>query len=572
MKQFLSYFKPHLKLFIADMFFATFIAGIDLFFPVLTRYTINELLPKNSYKFFFILITSIFILYLMRTGASYFVTYIGHVFGTHVETDMRRDIFHHIEKQSFTFFDTHRTGHLMSNITNDLFEISELAHHGPEDLFISSVTLIGSFIIMLKIRWELALVVFLFIPIIIFHTTVSRHRLMKTSKQVKEQKAEINAALESSISGIRVTKVFTNETFENQRFDTSNHAYFSAKKGYYKDMAFFHSRMEFLTSILNVIVLCIGGYLIMKGKMNLADLIAANLFISAFSQPIRRITNFVEQFTTGMAGYNRFKEILDFDDQTESNPGAITLTTAKGNISYENVAFAYNNGVTVLKDINLNIEAGKTIALVGPSGGGKTTLCQLLPRFYELKSGRITLDGINTKDITVESLRKQIGLVQQDVFLFAGSIRENIAYGKIDATEEEIINATKRAEIHEDILKMPQGYDTVVGERGIRLSGGQKQRVSIARVFLKNPPILILDEATSALDTATEIKIQHSFEELSKGRTTLVIAHRLSTIQNADLIAVINEEGITEIGTHTQLLAKKGQYAALQEAQYGLLD
>lgn len=480
-----------------------------------------------------------------------------------VETDMRRDVFSHLEEQSFSFYDKNRTGKLMSRATTDLFEITELAHHGPEDFLISILTLIGSFILLLQIRMELAVIVFIFVPLTILVTILSRKKLSESSKKVKETTSEINANLESSISGIRVTKVFTNEEYEKKRFENENKNFLNAKKIFYKNMSNFHSNVEFFMNLLSLLVLVLGGFFIMNGKMLISDLVAANLFIQAFSSPIRRLTFFVEQFTTGMAGFKRFLEIMKVDTSIKESQGAKEISFSRGNIKFENVSFSYTDGIEVLKNINLDIHSGQKFALVGLSGGGKSTICNLLPRFYDITEGKILLDGIDTKLITLKSLRKQIGVVQQDVFLFAGTIKENISYGKIGATDEEIIAAAKKAEIHEDILKMPNGYDTIVGERGIKLSGGQKQRVSIARCFLKNPPILILDEATSALDTATEIKIQHSFDELSKGRTTLIIAHRLSTIQNADCIAVVGEKEILETGTHAELLAKNGAYAKL---------
>lgn len=569
---FLSYFKPHRKLFIADMCCSVFIAGIDLLFPVLTRYTINTLLPDQLYHFFYIMIALMIGMYLLHTAASYFVAYFGHVFGVLVETDMRRDIFDHIEKQSFSFFDNHRTGHLMSRVTYDLFEITELAHHGPEDLLLSAATLIGSFIIMLTIRWELALIIFTLLPLMIFFTARSRNKLNKSSRTVKEKTAEINASIESSISGARVTKVFTNEAFENERFARGNEAFLNAKCVYYRSMAGFHCKIDFATHILNVLVLGAGGFFIMNGRMNLADLVAANLFVAAFLQPIRRLSNFVEQFTTGMAGFKRFTEIMNTHCETPELPDAPDLMPVNGNISYEHVSFAYNNNVSVLHDINFSLKAGQKIALVGPSGGGKTTLCHLLPRFYEIDSGRITIDGTDIRSVTVKSLRQQIGLVQQDVFMFAGTIKDNIAYGCTDATDAQIEAAARRAEIHQDIMKMPAGYNTIVGEQGVKLSGGQKQRISIARIFLKNPPILILDEATSALDSATEVKIQQAFDELAKGRTTLVIAHRLSTIRNADMILVVTEAGIIESGNHAQLMASGGLYKSLYLAQFDFLS
>lgn len=563
LKVFLSYYKPHWKIFALDMICAVLISVIDVAFPMVSKFTIDSLLPERKFKIFFILIASLLVLYILRRTFTWFVNYWGHYFGTLVETDMRRDVFEHLENQSFSFYDKHRTGKLMSRVTTDLFEITELAHHGPEDFLISILTLLGSFVLLLKIRWELAVIVFIFVPIIIAITMISRRSLGDSSRKVKEATAEINAVLESTISGIRVTKVFTNEEYEKKRFAEGNDLYKNAKKKFYKHMSSFHANIEFFRNFLSVLVLAVGGFYIMQGKMQISDLVAANLFISAFSSPIGRLAFLVEQYTTGMAGFKRFLEIMSIDTSVKDNPDAKEIFCARGNIQFENVSFSYNDGIEVLKNINLQIQPGQKYALVGLSGGGKTTICNLLPRFYEITEGKILLDGIDIKNIKLKSLRQQIGIVQQDVFLFAGTIKENIAYGKIDATDEEIINAAKLSEIHEDILKMPQGYDTVVGERGIKLSGGQKQRVSIARCFLKNPPILILDEATSALDTATELKIQKAFDALSKGRTTLIIAHRLSTIKNADCISVIGDKQIKETGTHSQLLALNGIYSSL---------
>ena len=543
-KLFFSYFKPHRKLFFADLICAVFVAAVDIVFPVISRFLLNKLLPQYSVnpngivKSFFLIIALCFLMYIFRTMAQWFVTFFGHVFGVAVEKDMRRDIFTHIENQSFSFFDKNRTGKIMSRVTTDLFEISELAHHGPEDLLISLLTLVGSFVVMFSIRWQLAVIVFISLPVMIFLTYSSRKKLMSTSKGVKSKTAEINAGIESSISGARVTKVFTNESYEINKFEEYNQEFFNSKRHYYKAMASMHSKMEFTTHILSVVILGVGGYFIMAGKMTLGDLVAANMFVAAFLQPIRRLTNFIEQFSTGMAGFLRFTEIMDTHTETVDSPSAKELTGVKGNIQFNDVCFSYETGQTVLDHISFSVDAGKTFAIAGPSGGGKTTLCSLLARFYEISSGTITIDGENIKNFTLKSLRQQIGFVQQDVFLFAGTVGENIAYGNPGATFTEIVEAAKRAEIYDDIMKMPDGFNTVVGERGIKLSGGQKQRVSIARVFLKNPPVLVLDEATSALDSVTEQKIQRAFEELSKGRTTFIIAHRLSTIRNADMIAI----------------------------------
>jgi ATP-binding cassette subfamily B protein len=535
---------------------------------MVTKFTIERLLPRGLYRFFFAVMGFMILLYLFRMGCTYFVTYWGHTVGAYIEADMRRDLFNHLQRLSFSFYDTNRTGQIMARVTTDLFEITELAHHGPEDLFISFLTLAGSFVLLLFIRWEMALVLFIIVPLLLFHIIRSRRRMISASKKVKERTAEINASLESSISGARAAKAFTNESYETIKFKGGNENFKSAKKTYYKTMAVFQSRLEFILHILNVIVVVVGGVLIMKGRMTLAELITCNLFIAAFLSPIRRLANFVEQYTTGMAGFGRFAEIMRIEPDIKDKDGAIAVDNIRGNIEYKNVTFSYNDNVTVLKGINLSIPAGAAYALVGPSGGGKTSLCHLLPRFYEIRAGSITIDGFDIRNITLESLRRNIGIVQQDVFLFAGTVRENIAYGRIGAGEAEIIEAAKRAEIHDDVMKMPDRYDTIVGERGIMLSGGQKQRVSIARIFLKNPPVLILDEATSALDTATEARIQESLEELSRGRTTLIIAHRFSTVRHADRIIVIDDVGIRQEGTHEELLRQGGLYKKLYTAQF----
>ena len=571
LKIFFSYYKPHLKLFIADMICAFMIAAIDVAFPMFSRYALDILIPNGNLRIFTFFIIILGGGYFLRWICNWFVNYWGHIFGNRIEQDMRRDVFSHLEKLPFSFYDTNRTGKIMARATTDLFEITELAHHGPEDFFIAILTIFGSFFLLLKIRWELAIIVIISMPIILFIVIFSRRNLSKTSKKVKETTAEINANLESSISGIRVTKGFVNEELENKNFDAMNKKYSHAKRIRFKYMALFHSNIELCNNLLSLLVLAAGGYFIMKDKMTLPDLVAANLFIASFTAPIRKLTNFVEQFSTGMAGFSRFLEIMQTEPEEPDSPNAVEILASRGNISFEHVNFSYANNIQVLSDINFTVKSGEKFALVGSSGGGKSTICNLIPRFYEISEGQILLDGINIKKIKRNSLRNQIGIVQQDVFLFAGSVRENIAYAKPNATEQEIILAAKRAEIHDDIMNMPDGYETIVGERGIKLSGGQKQRISIARCFLKNPPILILDEATSALDTATEIKIQKAFDELSKGRTTIVIAHRLSTIKNADKIAVINHKTICETGTHSDLIAKQGEYYKLCQAQNGII-
>ncbi|WP_443738542.1 ABC transporter ATP-binding protein [Treponema sp.] len=577
-KLFFSYFKPHKWLFFADLFCAVFVAAVDVVFPVISRFTLNKVLPQylnsadNSVQrtvifTFFSIIALCFLMCVLRTVAQWFITFFGHVFGVAVEKDMRRDIFEHIEKQSFSFFDKNRTGQLMSRTTTDLFEISELAHHGPEDLLISILTLFGAFFVMFSIRWQLAVIVFVTLPLLIFAVYSSRKNLMGSSSLVKGKTAEINSSVESSISGARTTKIFTNEDYEFSKFEKSNQNFFDAKRLYYKAMAGMHSKMEFVTHILSVIILAVGGFYIMKGEMTLGDLVAANMFVAAFLQPIRRLANFVEQFSTGMAGFMRFSEMMQIHEEMPEKPGAVELSEKIESVDFENVSFDYSENFPVLKNISLEVKKGQTVAFVGPSGGGKTTLCNLLARFYEVKDGSIKINGIDIRDYKLKSLRSQIGFVQQDVFMFAGTIRENIAYGRPAATEAEIIEAAKEAEIYDDIMNMQNGFDSVIGERGIKLSGGQKQRISIARVFLKNPPVLVLDEATSALDSITEQKIQSAFDRLCSGRTAFVIAHRLSTIKNADKIAVLENHRIVESGTHEQLLNKKGEYFNLYTAQ-----
>lgn len=567
-KAFISYYRPHMGLFALDMACALLIAGIDLCFPLVTRYAMTRLLPQSAYTAFFLVMGALVLAYLLRSGLDYIVAYWGHTLGVRIEADMRHDLFTHLQTLSFRFFDKHRTGHLMSRVTTDLFDITELAHHGPEDLFISLVTIIGSFIVMLTISPVLALVLIVLVPVGVAFMLLQRKRMMSASKKVKERTAGINAGLESSISGARVAKAFTNEAYEVDKFMESNEHFRTSKGDFYSAMGIFVSGMGFFTNLFNIAVIAMGGYLIMKGGFDYVGLVTFTLYVGVFLQPIRRLTAFMECFTSGAAGFKRFREIMSEQPDITDKPGAVDLMDVRGDIEFDNVSFAYNDFAKVLSGISLTISAGRTLALVGPSGGGKTTLCHLIPRFYETTGGSILIDGRDIKDVTLLSLRQNIGIVSQDVFLFAGTVKENIRYGRVDATDEEIEEAAKRAEIHDIIMEMENGYDTQVGERGVRLSGGQKQRISIARIFLKNPPILILDEATSALDTITEAKIQQSFEELSRGRTTLVIAHRLSTVKNADEIIVIGEEGVLERGTHSALLARGGEYAALWGSQF----
>lgn len=566
--RFVQYYKPHLPLFTLDMVCAFIISAVDIAYPVVSRHVLSTLLPAGQYRAFFMVIAVIFVAYLLRTGMVYVVTYLGHQLGVRMEAHMRHDVFTHLQTLSFRFFDKSRTGYLISRCTNDLFEIAELAHHGPEDLFLSIVTLAGASVVMLAIEWRLGLVLLVTIPLMLLFMLLLRRRMSRASMEVKQSVAEINAGIESSISGVRVAKAFANEEYEIEKFSGGNDRFVRSKREFYQSLGIFTSGMDFFMSLLNVLVLGLGGYLILQGSMDVITLITFTLYIGTFTTPIRRLAVFSETFVQGMAGFGRFLELLDTPPDITDKPGAVELAHVRGEIAFENVSFSYDEGVRVLKDVNLQIPEGRTLALVGPSGGGKTTLCHLIPRFYEPDSGRILLDGNDVSALTLQSLRANVGIVSQDVFLFADTIGENIRYGKLSATQEEIVAAARAAEIHEDIMAMPNGYDTVVGERGTTLSGGQKQRVSIARLFLKDPPVLLLDEATSALDSATEARISAAFDRLSQGRTTLVIAHRLSTVKNADEIVVIDEEGIREQGSHEQLMALQGDYFQLYNAQF----
>ena len=564
---FLSYYKPHLHLFLLDMACALGIALIDLAFPYLSRLSMQELLPQNLFGAFFGVMGCLLAAYLLRAGMYYIVTYLGHMMGVLSEADIRRDLFGHMQNLSFSFYDKNRTGQLMSRATTDLFEITELAHHGPEDLFISVITLGGAFCLMLTIQWKLALIVFAVVPLFVIFTIFQRRRMMKASVQVKQNMAGINGQLESSISGMRTAKAFANEEQENRKFQQSNNQFKGAKRDYYKAMATYMAGLEFALPAMNVLTITAGGWFILQGEMNYIDLITFALYISTFLTPVRKLAAFVEQFLNGMAGFKRFVELMRVEPAVQDAPDAVDMDTARGDILVDDVSFSYEDGETVLDHVSIHIPQGETVAVVGPSGGGKSTLCQLIPRFYDVTGGRILVDGMDVRHLTQQSLRQNIGIVQQDVFLFAGTIYDNIRYGKPDATQEEIMEAAKRAEIYDDIMAMPDGFQTYVGERGVMLSGGQKQRVSIARIFLKNPPILILDEATSALDSVTEARIQSAFDELAKGRTTLIIAHRLSTIRNAHRIIVVDDNRIVEEGTHQELLQSGGEYAQLYNAQ-----
>ena len=560
---FASYYKPHWKLFALDMACALVICVIDLTFPLVSRMSMQQLLPAQAYRAFFVVMALMAAAYVLKGGMYFIVTYWGHLLGVHIEADIRADLFSHMQRLSFSFYDKNRTGQLMSRVTGDLFEISELAHHGPEDFFISTVTIVGAFCVMLTIRWELALIVFAVIPLFVLFTAIQRKRMAEASREVKVKLAGINGEVESSISGMRTAKAFANETAEIRKFEVSNDAFRGAKRGYYRAMAIYQSGMEFAMGILSVLVIAAGGVFIMRGGMDYIDLITFSLYVTTFITPIRKLSNFVEQFMQGMAGFKRFVELMRTDPAVEDAPGAKELTDVKGQIDLDDVTFRYDAaGPAVRSHVSLHVAPGETVAVVGPSGGGKSTLCQLIPRFYDVR-----IHGQDVRTLCQSSLRRNIGIVQQDVFLFAGTIYENIAYGRPGATREEIEEAARKAEIYDDIQSMPNGFDTYVGERGVMLSGGQKQRISIARIFLKNPPVLILDEATSALDAVTEAAIQRSFDALSKGRTTLIIAHRLSTIRSAGRILVVNEARILEEGTHAELMDRGGAYAALYQAQ-----
>ncbi len=566
---FLSYYKPHLRLFILDMVCALGIALVDLAFPYASRQALNTLLPQNLYGAFFAVMALLLLAYALRAVMQYVVTYYGHMMGVRIEADIRSDLFHHMQDLSFSFYDKNRTGQLMSRVTNDLFEVTELAHHGPEDLFISTVTLIGAFGMMCAIQWRLALVVFAVVPVFVVFTVFQRRRMMRASLQVKRNMAGINNELESAISGMRTAKAFANEGQEEQKFRRSNEDFKGAKRDYYRSMGIYNGGLEFALPVMNVLTIAAGGWLIMRGRMDFVDLVTFSLYISTFLTPVRKLAAFVEQFLNGMAGFKRFVELMRVEPAVRDAPDAETLDHVDGDIRVEDVSFSYDGGEPVLDHVSIHIPKGETVAVVGPSGGGKSTLCQLIPRFYDVTGGRILVDGHDVREVTQRSLRQHIGIVQQEVFLFAGTIMDNIRYGRPDATEPEIIQAAKRAEIYDDIMAMPDGFQTYVGERGVMLSGGQKQRISIARIFLKNPPVLILDEATSALDSVTEARIQSAFDELAKGRTTLIIAHRLSTIRNAHRIIVVDDNHIAEEGTHAELLASGGEYARLYRAQSG---
>ncbi|QQY80876.1 ABC transporter ATP-binding protein [Keratinibaculum paraultunense] len=569
LKEFISYYKPHKKLFFIDMFFAFLISIFDLIFPMFSRNIVNEIIPQGRIDLLIKWTIIMMFLFILRYISEYIVSYWGHVLGVYIEHDMRKDLFSHLQTLPFSYYDNTQTGHIMSRLVNDLRDITELAHHGPEDLFISLVMFVGSFILLIRIEWKLTLIIFSFVPIMIWFAITKRKKMEESFREVRRKIADVNAQLENSISGIRVAKSFTNEDYEIEKFNKGNELFRDARKQSYKAMAEFSAGIGIMTNILNLIVISLGGYFVYRNFINLGDLIAYTLYVNLFMQPIRRLAAFMQQYQDGMTGFERFMEIMNIKSDIVDKEDAIELEDVEGHIQFKNVSFSYNDGEDkVLSNINLDIEAGKTVAIVGPSGSGKTTLCHLIPRFYDTNEGDIFIDGYNIKDIKLKSLRQNIGIVQQDVFLFTGTIRDNISYGDPTKSEEDIIEAAKKARIHDFIMSLPDGYDTYIGEKGVKLSGGQKQRISIARLFLKDPPILILDEATSALDTATEVLIQQSLEELAKGRTTLIIAHRLSTIKNADEILVLTNEGIEERGSHEELLKQNYIYAKLYRSQF----
>ena len=573
LKRFISYYKPHKLVFALDMLSSLGVSLIGIVYPMVTRTMLNDLIPNRNYRMIVIFGMTLLLLYAVKMMLNYFIQYVGHVMGVKMQAQMRRDMFEHLEKLPYSFYDTHETGKIMSRMTNDLMDISELAHHGPENIIISTISIVASFIYLSTIDIYLTLIIFCAVPFLLLIAMLLKNKMHKAFSDSRKSVAVINAALESSISGIRVTKAFTNADKEGEKFEEGNKSFVEARSDAYNAMGQFHSGTTFVTDVFNVIVLIAGGLFLYNGKISFGDYSAFVVSINMFISPVMTLINFMEQYQNGVTGFERFIEILDEEPETDS-PNAVDIGDVKGHIELKDISYAYTTTEDgeeekeVIDHLSLDIKQGETFALVGPSGGGKTTICHLIPHFYNVKKGTIQIDGKDIHDVTMESLRRNIGIVQQDIYLFNASIKENILYGRLDATDEEVVEAAKRANIHDYIMSLEDGYNTVIGERGVRLSGGQKQRLSIARVFLKNPPILILDEATSALDNTTEILIQKSLDDLCKGRTTLVVAHRLSTIKNADEIAVIAEGKIVEQGSHDELMAKGGMYSELYKLQF----
>ena len=573
LKRFISYYKPHKLVFALDMLSSLGVSLIGIVYPMVTRTMLNDLIPNRNYRMIVIFGMTLLLLYAVKMMLNYFIQYVGHVMGVKMQAQMRRDMFEHLEKLPYSFYDTHETGKIMSRMTNDLMDISELAHHGPENIIISTISIVASFIYLSTIDIYLTLIIFCAVPFLLLIAMLLKNKMHKAFSDSRKSVAVINAALESSISGIRVTKAFTNADKEGEKFEEGNKSFVEARSDAYNAMGQFHSGTTFVTDVFNVIVLIAGGLFLYNGKISFGDYSAFVVSINMFISPVMTLINFMEQYQNGVTGFERFIEILDEEPETDST-NAVDIGDVKGHIELKDVSYAYTTTEDgeeekeVIDHLSLDIKQGETFALVGPSGGGKTTICHLIPHFYNVKKGTILIDGKDIHDVTMESLRRNIGIVQQDIYLFNASIKENILYGRLDATDEEVVEAAKRANIHDYIMTLEDGYNTVIGGRGVRLSGGQKQRLSIARVFLKNPPILILDEATSALDNTTEILIQKSLDDLCKGRTTLVVAHRLSTIKNADEIAVIAEGRIVEQGSHEELMAKGGMYSELYKLQF----
>lgn len=572
LKRFFSYYKPYRTLFIIDFGCAVLAAILELAFPVAVNHVIDTLLPGKDFGLIITAALALLFFYILNTFMQYIVTYFGHMLGLNIETDMRRDLFSHLQKQPFGFYDNQKTGKLMSRMTTDLFEIGEVAHHGPEDIFISIMSLFGAFFLMLNINVKLAISTFILVPILTVLIVYFNKRMTKVTTGIFKDLGNFNAGVENAISGVRVVQAFANEPHEKGRFKVLNQAYRKSKLMFYKVMGLSFSFNYFLMRLISLFALLFGAYFTINGEISYGEFVGFILLTNVFIRPIEKINNVIESYPKGFAGFKRFLEVMDTEPAIQDEKDAKPAEVFRGDIAYNQVSFEYSDGKNVLNHINLSIKAGETVAFVGPSGAGKTTICNLLPRFYDVSAGEITIDGENIKRFTLPSLRAQIGVVQQDVFLFSGTVRENIAYGKLDASEEQIEHVVKLAHLSKVVEEMPDGLDTIIGERGVKLSGGQKQRLAIARMFLKNPPILILDEATSALDTETEQVIQASLEELAEGRTTLIIAHRLATIKHADRIIVVNETGIAETGTHDELLAQdNGAYKRLYDAQFNTI-